>query len=83
MDQLREKITDILSKALDIEHSKITPTANFIDDLGSDSLGIAEAIAALENEFNIEISDNDAEHLNTLDKVVDFVSKAEQKQKSA
>ena len=68
-------IKEIVMDKLGIEESKITPDARFIEDLGADSLDTVELIMQFEEEFNIEISDSDAESLNTVGKVLEYLKK--------
>lgn len=56
-----EKVRDIIAEQLGIEASEITPESTFVDDLGADSLDIVELIMAFEEEFNMEIPDEEAE----------------------
>ncbi len=56
-----------------MDDSQITPEAKFIDDLGADSLDTVELMMALEEEFNLEIPDEEAEKLITVEKVVDYI----------
>ena len=68
-----DKIKSIIVDKLGIEENKITEDADFINDLGADSLDQVELIMQLEEEFNIEISDEEAESLTTVGKVYDFL----------
>jgi len=68
-----DKIKSIIVDKLGVEENKITPDADFINDLGADSLDQVELIMQLEEEFNIEISDEEAESLTTVGKVYDFL----------
>ena len=68
-----DKIKSIIIDKLGVEESKITMEADFISDLGADSLDQVELIMQLEEEFNIEISDEEAESLTTGGKVYDFL----------
>jgi len=68
-----DKIKSIIIDKLGVEENKITADANFINDLGADSLDQVELIMQLEEEFNIEISDEEAESLTTVGKVYDFL----------
>ena len=68
-----DKIKNIIIDKLGVEESKITMEADFISDLGADSLDQVELIMQLEEEFNIEISDEEAESLTTVGKVYDFL----------
>ena len=68
-----DKIKEIIMDKLGVEESKITLESNFINDLGADSLDQVELIMQLEEEFDMEISDEDAESLVTVGKVYDYV----------
>ena len=68
-----DKIKEIIMDKLGVEESKITNEANFINDLGADSLDQVELIMQLEEEFDIEIDDEDAEKLVTVGKVYDYL----------
>ena len=68
-----DKIKSIIIDKLGVEENKITEDENFINDLGADSLDQVEVIMELEEEFNIEISDEEAESLTTVGKVYDFL----------
>ena len=67
--KVREKIADQLGVAAD----EVKPESSFIEDLGADSLDIVELVMALEEEFNIEISDEDAEKIRTVKDVVGYI----------
>ena len=68
-----DKIKSIIIEKLGVEENKVTANADFINDLGADSLDQVELIMQLEEEFNIEISDEEAESLTTVGKVYDFL----------
>ena len=68
-----EKVQAIIAKELNVSLDKITMKASFIDDLGADSLDIVELIMALEEEFDIEIPDSDAEKVVTVGDVVEYI----------
>ncbi|HDN58982.1 MAG: acyl carrier protein [Candidatus Neomarinimicrobiota bacterium] len=72
MDYL-EKIKDIVAEKLGVEKEKVTPEASFIDDLGADSLDTVELIMKMEEEFGIEIPDEEAEKLRTVGDVVNYL----------
>lgn len=72
---VKQKIVDILVDKLGIAPTEVTPEANLIKDLGIDSLDFAELIMEFEQEFNIRIPDNDAEQLQTVSEIVDYVKK--------
>jgi acyl carrier protein len=72
-----EKVRDIIAEQLGIDPDEITMESSFIDDLGADSLDIVELIMALEEEFDIEIPDEDAEKIKTVGDVVEYLSNLE------
>jgi len=69
-----EKVKRLIAEQLMIDTSEITPSAT-LEDLGADSLDVVEIVMVLEEQFNIEISDDDAEKLTTLPLVVEYVGK--------
>lgn len=75
MKNIENEIKKIISQKLDIKIEKIFNNSSFLDDLGADSLDIVELIMALEEEFNIEISDEDAEKINTVQNSIDYINK--------
>ena len=68
-----EKIKEIIAEKLEIGIDQITDEAKFIDDLGADSLDVVELIMTLEDEFEIEITDEDAEKIVTVRNAIDFI----------
>ncbi len=72
-EEVYNKVKDIIIDQLGVAETAITPDASFIDDLGADSLDIVELIMALEEEFDIEIPDNDAEKVVTVNDVVEYI----------
>jgi acyl carrier protein len=68
-----EKIKAIIVEQLGVDESEVTPEAHFIDDLGADSLDTVELVMALEEEFGIEISDEDAEKIQTVGDVAKYI----------
>lgn len=68
------KIKENLVETLELDADHVTLGTNIVDDLGADSISLMEFTLALEDEFGIEISDEDAEHILTLGQVVDYVS---------
>ena len=71
--EILEKLQQIIQDRLDVEKDQIVPGASFVEDLGADSLDIVELIMGIEEEFDIEIPDEDAEKLTTIGKVVDYL----------
>lgn len=67
------KIKEVIVDRLGVEEDKITKEAHFVDDLGADSLDTVELIMQLEEEFSIEIPDEDAETLTTVGAVIDYI----------
>ena len=76
MSDIAEKIIKIICEQLSVEDSEVVPDASFVDDLGADSLDQVELIMAMEEEFNVSISDEDAETIRTVQDAIDFVKKA-------
>jgi len=70
---IADKIKEAIIDKLGVEEEQIKPEASFIDDLGADSLDTVELIMALEEEFDIEIPDEDAEKLTTVKAVIDYI----------
>ena len=68
-----EKVKAIIVEQLQVAENTVTEEASFIDDLGADSLDLVELIMALEEEFDIEIPDTDAEKVVTVGDVVDYI----------
>ena len=75
-----DKVKDIIVDKLGIDEEKVTPEASFKDDLGADSLDIAELVMELEDEFDMEIPDEEAEKINTVGDALDFIDKIEKEQ---
>ncbi len=67
------RIKEIVCEQLGVSDEEVTPQASFIDDLGADSLDIVELVMALEEEYEIEISDEDAEKIKTVQDVVTYI----------
>jgi acyl carrier protein len=74
MGEIDEKVIDIIVDKLGVDRSEVTPEAVFVDDLGADSLDLVELIMAMEEEFGMEIADEDAEKLRTVQDVINFIS---------
>ena len=67
------KVKEIIVEELGVEESEVTPEASFIEDLGADSLDTVELIMKFEEEFDIDIADEDAEKLTTVGKAVEYL----------
>lgn len=72
-EEIFEKVKGIIVEQLGVAETAVTMEASFIDDLGADSLDIVELIMALEEEFDTEIPDSDAEKVVTVEDVVDYI----------
>lgn len=72
-DEIFDKVKEIIVEQLGVAENNVTEEASFIDDLGADSLDIVELIMAIEEEFNMEIPDADAEKVVTVGDVVDYI----------
>ncbi len=75
MSSTFDKISEVIADKLGVEPAKITPEAKFVEDLGADSLDTVELIMQLEDEFNIEIPDEEAEKLTTVGSVAEYIEK--------
>ena len=73
MQQLSEKVTSIIGERLGVENASLVPEANLLDDLGADSLDVVELVMALEEEFGIEVPDEDVEGIRTIGDIVQYV----------
>jgi acyl carrier protein len=76
MADLVERIKKIICEQLDVAEEDVVPSASFVDDLGADSLDQVELIMAMEEEFNVSITDEDAEKIVTVQNAIDYVQKA-------
>ena len=72
-EEVFEKVKGIIVEQLGVAEASVTMEASFIDDLGADSLDIVELVMALEEEFDMEIPDEDAEKVVTVGDVVDYI----------
>ena len=70
---IEEKVKDIIVEQLGVNPEQVTPTASFIEDLGADSLDIVELVMAFEEEFSVEVPDEDAEKLQTVGDVMKYI----------
>ena len=72
-EEIFDKVREIIIEQLGVQENAVTGEASFIDDLGADSLDIVELIMALEEEFDLEIPDSDAEKVVTVNDVVEYI----------
>ena len=73
MEEVQSKLKEIVMHRLNAEEDQIKPEASFVEDLGADSLDIVELIMGIEEEFDIEIPDEDAEKLTTVGEAMEYV----------
>jgi acyl carrier protein len=71
----KEKFKEIIVDRLGVDPNEITPQASFVDDLGADSLDTVELVMAFEEEFDLEIPDEDAEKLTSVGKAMEYLEK--------
>jgi acyl carrier protein len=74
MASIDEKVKQIVAEQLGVEEGQVTNEASFMDDLGADSLDTVELVMALEEEFDIEISDEDAEKIQTVQDAIVYIN---------
>ncbi len=72
-DEVMKRLKEIVMDRLDVEEDQIKPEASFVEDLGADSLDIVELIMGIEEEFDIEIPDEDAEKLTSVGEALEYV----------
>jgi acyl carrier protein len=70
---LEQRVTDLIVEQLGVSRDEVVPRASFIDDLGADSLDIVELVMCLEEEFDIEIPDDDAEKIQTIGDAISYL----------
>ena len=70
---VEERVKEIIVEQLGVEEDDVTPAAKFIEDLGADSLDTVELVMALEEEFETEIPDEEAEKITTVQQAVDYI----------
>jgi acyl carrier protein len=70
---IEERVKKVVMKQLSVKEEQVTNSASFADDLGADSLDQVELVMELENEFNCEIPDEDAEKITTVQQAVDYI----------
>ncbi len=74
-DDSKQKVIDLIVDQLGVDADNVTPEAHFIDDLGADSLDTVELVMAFEEEFDLEIPDEDAEKLETVGNAIEYLNK--------
>ena len=72
---VQEKVKKIIAEQLGVDEAEVKPEASFVEDLGADSLDIVELVMAFEEEFGIEIPEEDAEKITKVQEAVDYISK--------
>ncbi|MBL6918318.1 acyl carrier protein [Arenicellales bacterium IMCC55707] len=75
MSSIEERVKKIVVEQLGVSDDQVTPDASFVDDLGADSLDTVELVMALEEEFDAEIPDDEAEKITTVKQAVEFIQK--------
>jgi acyl carrier protein len=71
---IEEKVKDIIVDKLGVSQEKVKPEAHFVEDLGADSLDTVELVMAFEDEFNVEIPDEDAQNITTVKSAVEYLT---------
>ncbi len=74
MSNIEQQVKSIVAEQLGVKEEEVTNEASFVDDLGADSLDTVELVMALEEEFDTEIPDEEAEKINTVQQAIDFVN---------
>ena len=74
MSDIVKRVKEIVAEQLGVEEALVVPEASFMDDLGADSLDTVELVMALEEEFDIEIPDEDAEKIQTVNDAIEYIT---------
>lgn len=74
MSAVDKRVKEIVAEQLGVDEAQVTNEASFMDDLGADSLDTVELVMALEEEFDIEISDEDAEKIQTVNDAIEYIT---------
>ncbi|MDX1394548.1 MAG: acyl carrier protein [Gemmatimonadota bacterium] len=77
MSEIASRVREIIAQELGVEGEKVTDDANFVEDLGADSLDTVELVMAFEEEFGIEIPDEDAEQMQTVGQAITYLTEKE------
>jgi acyl carrier protein len=75
-NDMQKKVVDIIANQLGVEKEMVTPEANVVDDLGADSLDVVELVMALEEAFDLEIPDEEAERIRTVKDILEYLAKS-------
>ena len=75
---IEDKVKKLIAEKLEVDPGDVIPRASLIDDLGADSLAIVEMIMTMEEEFDIEVPDDDAEQLRTVEDAIKYIQKKTQ-----
>ena len=78
MSNIEQQVKSIVAEQLGVKEEEVTNEASFVDDLGADSLDTVELVMALEEEFDTEIPDEEAEKITTVQEAIDFVNSKSQ-----
>lgn len=76
--KIEDKVKKLIAEKLEVDPADVVPKASLIDDLGADSLAIVEMIMTMEEEFDIEVSDEDAEQLRKVEDAIEYIKKKTQ-----
>jgi acyl carrier protein len=74
MSRIEKRVKSIVADQLGVNEAKVNNSSSFINDLGADSLDIVELVMALEEEFEVEISDDQAETISTVQAAIDYIT---------
>lgn len=83
MSIIEERVKTIIAEQLGVKREEVLSHASFVDDLGADSLDTVELVMALEEEFNTEIPDEEAEKITTVQAAIDFIHDSQKKNSNA
>jgi acyl carrier protein len=80
MSAVADKVKQIIVEQLGVDEAQVDPTASFVDDLGADSLDIVELVMKFEEDFELDIPDEDAENIKTVKDAIDYIEKKKGKE---
>jgi acyl carrier protein len=80
--QIEQKVREIIVEQLGVDPEQVTQEASFVDDLGADSLDTVELVMALEEEFDLEIPDEDAEKMTTVGEAIEYIQRNMEKEEA-